>query len=71
MMQFCVDAVHQQGWLLCFDEFQVTDIADAMVMRRLFENLWLKGMVIIATSNRYTSLYLSSLLKLIMNKESR
>ena len=52
MMLKCVKALHEQAWVLCFDEFQVTDIADAMVMRRLFENLWLKGMVIVATSNR-------------------
>ena len=52
MMIKCVNALHEQAWVLCFDEFQVTDIADAMVMRRLFENLWLKGMVIVATSNR-------------------
>lgn len=50
-LDLVADEVAAQVKLLCFDEFQVTNIADAMIMSRFFERLMEKGVVMVTTSN--------------------
>lgn len=46
----------EQGKLLCLDEFHVTDIGDAMIMRLLLESLFSHGVVLVTTANQHPQL---------------
>jgi len=55
-MPFLADSLAMESRVLCLDEFQVTDIADAMLLRRLLEELVVhRGVVLVTTSNRHPS----------------
>lgn len=54
--------IQSESSVLCLDEFQVSDIADAVILKRLFGSFWQQGGIMVSTSNRHpTELYKNGL----------
>lgn len=51
-IKYVAQEISKEARVLCFDEFQVTDICDAMILNKLFHELWERNTMLIATSNR-------------------
>uniref|UniRef100_A0A0E0EJN9 AAA+ ATPase domain-containing protein n=1 Tax=Oryza meridionalis TaxID=40149 RepID=A0A0E0EJN9_9ORYZ len=51
-LQVVAAEISDEAIILCLDEFMVTDVADAMILNRLFRHLFSKGVILVSTSNR-------------------
>ena len=55
------ESTAREARVLCLDEFQVTDIADAAILAQLLDGMWRAGVCVVATSNRSTAVHCTKL----------
>ena len=54
-LEIVAEHILKESWLLCLDEFQITDVATGVIIAQLFTHLFNKGAVLVTTSNRLPS----------------
>jgi len=52
LIKIANEFIDREGIVLCLDEFQVTDVADAMILKELFSGIFAAGGIVVSTSNR-------------------
>lgn len=69
-IEYLIEQMLQQYWFICIDEFQVRDIADALIIKSIFDTMYKKGAVAVMTSNRHPDVS-SNVVLFVYNEKCR